>query len=70
MLTFSLDTETAARLADRARTRGLSEEAFVRLLIEDGLDELDDMQMATDRLGHRLPPLTGAQARQALDLDD
>jgi hypothetical protein len=70
MLTISLDTETEARLAERARAKGLSEEAFVRLLIGDGLDDLDDMQMAVDRLGNRLPPLTSAEARQALGLDD
>ena len=70
MLTISLDTDTEARLAERARMKGLSEEAFVRLLIGDGLDDLDDIQMATDRLAHRLPPLTSALARQALGLDD
>jgi hypothetical protein len=70
MLTISLDTETEARLTERARTKGLSEEAFVRLLIGDGLDDLDDTQMAADRLGNPLPPLTNAQARQALGLDD
>jgi predicted DNA-binding protein len=70
MLTISLDTDTEARLTEQARTRGLSEEAFVRLLIEDALDERDDIQMATDRLGHPLRPLTSAEARQALGLDD
>jgi hypothetical protein len=70
MLTISLDTDTEARLAEQARTRGLSEEAFVVLLIGDGLDELGDFQMAIDRLDHRLPSLTSAQARQALGLDD
>jgi predicted DNA-binding protein len=70
MLTISLDTDTEARLVEQARTRGLSEEAFVRLLIEDGLDERDDIRMATDRLGAPLPTLTIAQARQALGLDD
>jgi predicted DNA-binding protein len=57
MLTISLDTETEARLAERARTRGLSKEAFIRLLIRDGLDDLDDTQMAAPRLGNPLPPL-------------
>ncbi len=57
MLTISLDTEIKARITERARTRGLSDEVFVRILIGDGL-------------GNPLPPLTNAQVRQALGLDD
>ena len=70
MLTISLDTETEARLAKQARTRGLSEEPFERLLIGDALGDLVDTQMAADRLGNLLQPLTNTQARQALGLDD
>jgi predicted DNA-binding protein len=70
MLTISLDPDTERRVAERARTRGLSDAEFVRALIGDGLDDLDDIQMAADRLGRPLPPLTSAQAREALGLDD
>ena len=70
MLTLSLDSDTERRLTERARARGLSDVEFIRALIEDGLDDLDDIQMAADRLNCPLPPLTSAQARQALGLDD
>ena len=69
-LTLTLDSPTEQRVAEQARARGMSESAFVRALIGEALDDLDDTQMATDRLTNPLPPLTSAQARQALGLDD
>jgi predicted DNA-binding protein len=43
---------------------------LVRELIEASLDDLDDIQMAVERLEHPQKPLTGAEARKALGLDD
>lgn len=69
-LTLILDPSTEQRVAEQAHARGQSEAEFVRALIGDALDDLEDIQMATDRLTNRLPPLSSAQARQALGLDD
>ena len=69
-LTLTLDTNTEQRVAEFAHARGVSEVEFVQTLIDEGLDDLSDIQMATDRLTNRLPPLSSAQARQALGLDD
>ena len=70
MLSFSLDDDTEKRVAARARAVGLAEVEFLRALIDEALDDLDDIQMATDRLNDPLPPLTSTQARQALGLED
>ena len=70
MLTLVLDPETERRVAERAGSRGLSEADFLRALIETSLDDLDDIQMAVERLENPLQPLTSAQAREALGLED
>jgi predicted DNA-binding protein len=69
MLTIELEPEIERRVAERARTRGMSEADFVRALIEASLDDLDDVQMAVERLERPLPPLTSAEAHKALGLD-
>ena len=69
MLTLVPEPEIERRVAERARSRGMSEADFVRALIEASLDDLDDVQMAVERLEHPLPPLTGAAAHKALGLD-
>jgi len=69
-LTLTLDPPTEQRVAEQARVRGMSETAFVRSLIGEALDDLEDIQVAADRLTNPLPPLSSAQARQALGLDD
>ena len=65
-----LEPATEQRIAERARNQGMSEAELIRTLIEDGLDDLDDTQMAVDHLNTPLQPLTSAQARQALGLED
>ena len=70
MTSITLEPDTEQRLADRARREGVSEKELLRALIEDGLDELDDIQVAAERLARPMQPLTSAQARGALGLDD
>jgi hypothetical protein len=70
MLTVSLAPEIEHRISERATMNGVSVDDFLKSLIEAGLDDLDDVQMAADRLSHPLPTLTGDQARKALGLDD
>jgi predicted DNA-binding protein len=69
MLALILEPEIERRVAERAKSRSISDADFVRALIEASLDDLDDVQMAVERLDHRLPPLTGAEAHKALGLD-
>ena len=69
MVTLVLEPETERRIAELARSQGLSEADFVRALIESSLDDLDDIQMAVERLENPLQPLTGIEARKALGLD-
>jgi len=47
----------------------MSEAEFVRASIEASLDDLDDVQMAVERLEHPLPPSGSAEARKALGLE-
>jgi predicted DNA-binding protein len=70
MTTITLEPVTEQRIAERARRYGVSEADLIRSLIEEGLDDLDDIQMAVERLNNPLQPLTSAEARQALGLDD
>jgi predicted DNA-binding protein len=65
-----LERATEQRIAERARRSGMSEIDLIRTLIEEGLDDLGDIQMAVDRLDNHLQPLTSAQARKALGLED
>ena len=70
MPSIMLEPVTEQRLAERARREGVSEEDLLRALIEDGLDDLDDIQMAVERLNAPLQPLTSIQARARLGLED
>ena len=65
-----LEPAIEQRIGDRARRYGMSEADLIRTLIEEGLDDLDDVQMAVGRLHDPLQTLTSAQARQALGLED
>jgi predicted DNA-binding protein len=70
MISVSLSSHTGQRLTALAKNRGLSEAELARELIEASIEDLDDLQMAADRLENRQPALTAEQARKALGLDD
>jgi predicted DNA-binding protein len=70
MISVALNPDTEQRLAELAKSRGLSESELARELIEASIEDLDDIQMATARLEKREAPLTSEQARKALGLDD
>ena len=70
MISVSLSSHTGQRLTELAKNRGLSEAELARELIEASIEDLDDLQMAADRLENRQPALTAEQARKALGLDD
>ena len=70
MSVISLEPETEQRLAAHARQRGISDADLIHALIEEGLDDLDDTQMAVERLSDPRKPLTNAEAHKAPGLDD
>lgn len=70
MSSILLEPAIEQRLAERARRDGMPKADLAQLLIEDGLDDLDDLQVAAERLARPVQPLTSAQARRALGLDD
>jgi predicted DNA-binding protein len=70
MISVTLDPGIARRLTELAKNRGLSESDLARELIEACIEDLDDIQMAVERLGSRQPALTAEHARKALGLDD
>jgi predicted DNA-binding protein len=70
MISVALKPEVEERLAELAKSRGLSESDFAGELIEACIGDLDDIQMAVERLKDRQPTLTAEQARKELGLDD
>ena len=70
MLSVSLPAAIEERLAELAKSRGLSEGELARELIQASLEDIDDIELVTPRLENRQPPLTAEQARKALGLDD
>lgn len=70
MLSVLLPAAIEQRLAELARSRGLTESELARELIEANIENLDDIAMAASRLEQRQPALTAEQARKALGLDD
>jgi predicted DNA-binding protein len=70
MISVSLSPEAEQRLTELAKNRGLSEGELARELIEASIEDLDDLQMAVNRLENRQPALTAEPARKALGLDD
>jgi predicted DNA-binding protein len=70
MLSISLPALVEQRLAELAKSRGVSEGDLARELIQTSLEDIDDIEMVIPRLENRQPPLTSEQARKALGLDD
>jgi predicted DNA-binding protein len=70
MISLALNPDIERRLAELAKSRGVSDSDLARELIEASIEDLDDTEMAVNRLENRQPPLTAQQARKALGLDD
>jgi len=62
MISVALNPEIEQRLAELAKSRGLSEGDFARELIEACIEDLDDIQMAAGRVENRQPALTAEHA--------
>jgi predicted DNA-binding protein len=69
MLSIQLDSDLERRLSDLAKRTGQATSDVARELIEQGLEDLEDIEMAVERLEKRQPPLTTEQARKALGLE-
>jgi predicted DNA-binding protein len=70
MISLALNPDIERRLAELAKSRGVSDSDLARELIEASIEDLDDTEMAVNRLENRQPSLTAQQARKALGLDD
>jgi predicted DNA-binding protein len=70
MLSVSLPASIEQRLAELAKSRGVSEADLARELIQASLEDIDDIELVTPRLENRQPPLSAEQARKELGLDD
>ena len=70
MISMALHPDIEQRLAELAKSRGLSKSDLARELIEACIEDLDDIRMAAGRLESRQPALTAEQARKALGLGD
>ncbi|HEY8885101.1 MAG TPA: ribbon-helix-helix protein, CopG family [Chloroflexota bacterium] len=69
MLSIQLDSDLERRLSNLAKRTGQATSDVARELIEQGLEGLEDIEMAAERLEKRQPPLTTEQARKALGLE-
>jgi RHH-type rel operon transcriptional repressor/antitoxin RelB len=70
MLSLRLDPETESRLAALASLTGRTKTFYLRELIEENLDDLEDRYLAEARLEQRYTPITSSQMRKDLGLDN
>lgn len=70
MTSLRLDQETDSRLTRLAQTTGRTKSFYIRQLLEEHLDDLEDRYIAEQRLEQPGKRLTGREMRQALDLEN
>ena len=70
MLSIRLDPELEQRLDHLAKTTGRSKSYYVRQLLEEHIEDLEDRYIAEYRLENRQPALTSQQVRETLGLED
>ena len=69
MTSIRLSTELEARLERLATLTGRTKTFYIRQLIEDHIDELEDRYIAEHRLENPDERLTSQQVRQELGLE-
>jgi RHH-type transcriptional regulator, rel operon repressor / antitoxin RelB len=69
MLSLRLAPDIERRLDELARRTGRTKHFYVRELIEESLEDLEDRYIAEARLEKRGPTLTSRQVRKELDLE-
>jgi len=70
MTSVRLSTELEARLEHLATLTGRTKTFYIRQLIEEHIDELEDRYIAEHRLENPDKRLTSEQVRQELGLED
>ena len=70
MTSVRLSTELEARLERLATLTGRTKTFYIRQLIEEHIDELEDRYIAEHRLENPDERLTSQQVRQELGLED
>jgi RHH-type rel operon transcriptional repressor/antitoxin RelB len=70
MTSLRLDQETDSRLSHLAQTTGRTKSFYIRQLLEEHLDDLEDRYIAEQRLEQPGKRLTSQEMRQALDLEN
>ena len=70
MISVQVDPETERRLSELAQKSGRTQSDCVRELILENLEDLEDRYDAETRLRHNQGPLSSAQVRKELGLDD
>lgn len=69
MLSVRLDPELEKRLDLLAEITGRSKSYYVRQLLEEHIEDLEDRYIAEHRLENRQPSLTSQEVRETLGLD-
>ena len=70
MASLRLNRELENRLDHLAQTTGRTKTFYIRQLIEDHIDELEDRYIAESRLENPADRLTSKKMRQALGLEN
>ena len=70
MTSLRLDQETDSRLNHLAQTTGRTKSFYIRQLLNEHLDDLEDRYIAEQRLEQPGKRLTSQEMRQALDLEN
>ena len=70
MLTLDLEPDLERRIFARAQRRGVSGPEPIRALIDEALRDLEEVEIAVERLSNPMKSLTSAEARKAPGLDD
>ncbi len=70
MASLRLNKELENRLDHLAQTTGRTKTFYIRQLIEDHIDELEDRYIAESRLENPADRLTGKKIRQELGLEN
>ena len=70
MLTLDLEPGLERRIFACAQLRGVSGPELIRALFDEALEDLEDIEIAVERLANPMKSLTSAEARKAPGLDD
>jgi RHH-type rel operon transcriptional repressor/antitoxin RelB len=69
MLSLRIDPDLERRLDALARITGRTKSFYIRELIEENLEDLEDRYIAEARLEKRRPALSSRQVRKELGLE-